>query len=538
MKSRLIALLGILLQFNNSHALATLSVSEGYDSLSRIASAQLLESGRHHFEQREAAEALACFAIVSERYQEQMGDEEVQLCIRAMNNCACVYKYFYFDYLQAYEYFVKAYDLCEQHKFDEFLPVIMVNLGDLLNDYGTNYGSEALSDQARQIFSECMDYAVETKNWELMTTAFFNLSNQNYDLDLSRYSVLFNSDIPASTPDLAFARLQYDGIREIQHHNYAAARHYFEQQPSAVSTKWAPERDTLATLLNIAYTYEQEHDYDHAMDYLLQALDLSDRHGITDHSAGICDMLGKLYAQRGDSAMASHYHIRYLEMKDAANDNRLASIGELNYIRELRKEEQKAQLMAQRHQLQQYVILAASIVLLLIMGLAVLLWRKNRQLTLRNRSLFEKNQQVMAAEAHELQLRKEYEEKYSHSKLSNEQRQRLDYRIQDLMSAPDIICQSDFTLARLAKMADSNTTYVSQVINEQYGMTFSNLLGSFRVREACRRMTDQEHYGNVTIEAIATSVGFKSRTAFFNAFKRETGLTPSEYQRMATSQKS
>ena len=225
-------------------------------------------------------------------------------------------------------------------------------------------------------------------------------------------------------------------------------------------------------------------------------------------------------------------------MKDAANGNRLASIGELNYIRELRKEEQKAQLMAQRHQLQQYVILAASIVLLLIMGLAALLWRKNRQLTLRNHSLFEKNQQVMAAEAHELQLRKEYEEKYSHSKLSNEQRQRLDYRIQDLMSAPDIICQSDFTLARLAKMADSNTTYVSQVINEQYGMTFSNLLGSFRVREACRRMTDHEHYGNVTIEAIATSVGFKSRTAFFNAFKRETGLTPSEYQRMATSQKS
>ena len=37
----------------------------------------------------------------------------------------------------------------------------------------------------------------------------------------------------------------------------------------------------------------------------------------------------------------------------------------------------------------------------------------------------------------------------------------------------------------------------------------------------------------MTIEAIAIGVGFKSRTSFINAFKREVGLTPSEYMRMA-----
>ena len=39
--------------------------------------------------------------------------------------------------------------------------------------------------------------------------------------------------------------------------------------------------------------------------------------------------------------------------------------------------------------------------------------------------------------------------------------------------------------------------------------------------------------GNLTIEAIASGTGFKSRTTFVNAFKRETGLKPSEYLRMA-----
>ena len=103
------------------------------------------------------------------------------------------------------------------------------------------------------------------------------------------------------------------------------------------------------------------------------------------------------------------------------------------------------------------------------------------------------------------------------------------------MNDADVICQQDFTLAKLAKMIDSNTSYVSQVINEKYGMTFSNLLGHFRVREACCRMDDVEHYGKMTIEAISESVGFRSRVTFFSAFKREIGMSPSDYWKIAKS---
>jgi AraC-like DNA-binding protein len=46
-------------------------------------------------------------------------------------------------------------------------------------------------------------------------------------------------------------------------------------------------------------------------------------------------------------------------------------------------------------------------------------------------------------------------------------------------------------------------------------------------------MNDTEHYGNFTIEAISSGVGFKSRTSFVTSFKRFTGLTPSEYQAQA-----
>ena len=90
------------------------SPAETYDSLSHFSSEELLASGRAHFEQRQPGKALACFTVVSERYRDDMTADEAELCIRAMNNCACVYKYFYFDYPRAYEYLSQASDLCER----------------------------------------------------------------------------------------------------------------------------------------------------------------------------------------------------------------------------------------------------------------------------------------------------------------------------------------------------------------------------------------------------------------------------------------
>ena len=134
-------------------------------------------------------------------------------------------------------------------------------------------------------------------------------------------------------------------------------------------------------------------------------------------------------------------------------------------------------------------------------------------------------QQVIKAEDEQQKLRSSHQ--------TAEHRESLIRRIQDILDTPDLICQQDFTVARLATLVESNTTYVSQAINQHYGMAFSNVLGNYRVREACRRMNDRATYSNYTIEGFATSVGFKSRTAFVNAFKREVGLTPSEYLRMA-----
>ena len=506
-------------------------VAENYDTLSRMPSEQLMQRGRQLFEQRQGNKALACFAIVGERYQENATPEELRQRIRALNNCACVYKYFFFEYIQAYEYFTRAYDLCEQAGYDEFLPVIMVNLGDLLNDYGTSYQSATMVEHAQALFEQCIERAVEQRNWELMTTAFFNLSNQNYTLDVEPYrEILFSPHIPDSTPDLQYVRLQLQAMQALQQGHYGQARHYFRQQLPVVSARWEAERDTIATYLSIAHTYHEQDSLEQESEYLLLALARTERSQLSDQDANICKLLAQCYGRMDMPDMQQHYQMQYLEKKEQLHANRLVNIAELNYIHELKKEQERAHMLSERQRLQQLVLLAVGIVMLVVILSAVLLWRKNRELQRRNRILYDKSRQLQRAEQENQRLLK-----YHRSSLSDEQKAALTFRIQEILATPEEICQQDFTLAKLARRADSNTTYVSQVINECYGTGFSAVLAAARIKEACRRMSDEtDHYSHITIEAIASSVGFKSRTAFINAFKREVGLTPSEYLRMAT----
>ena len=508
------------------------NAADDYDALSQLSSEQLMEEGRNYFEKRDAAKSLSRFLIVGERNASNADRSELETRVRALNNAACVYKFFYYDYSHAYEYFNRAYALCEEIGYDSFLPVIMVNMGDLLFDYGRAYSSETILQEAENLFKDCFHKAVEKKEWELLTTSFYNLSNLNYEINLKDFDEIFSKEIPADTPDIEFVRLQYNGINSMQHGNYSQARKYFERQLEAISTPWEAPRDTITSLINIAETYKLEKNYASAASLLEQALEIADRNQIKDLSAVIARHLSTDYDSLGNTAKAKTYYELYLENREELNNARLSSIGEMKYFSDLRKEEAKAQKIALRNQFLGYLIIALAIVLITILASAILLWKNYKTLKSRNQSLYEKYQLLLGAE------QSGNDEKYQRSNLDDSRKESLLSRIRGVMDDPEYICRDDFTSKQLADAVGSNTTYVSQAINENYGVSFSTLLGNSRVKLVCRRISEGNTYDNLTIEGIANSVGFKSRTAFINAFKREVGLTPSQYIKMAATEKS
>ena len=88
----------------------------------------------------------------------------------------------------------------------------------------------------------------------------------------------------------------------------------------------------------------------------------------------------------------------------------------------------------------------------------------------------------------------------------------------------------EFSAKELAKELNTNTRYISAVINSRFNTTFSCLINEYRIKEALHRMTDKR-YLDMTIEEIGTMVGFANRQSFYASFYRIMGETPNGYRK-------
>jgi len=71
---------------------------------------------------------------------------------------------------------------------------------------------------------------------------------------------------------------------------------------------------------------------------------------------------------------------------------------------------------------------------------------------------------------------------------------------------------------------------ISQAINNCLGKSFFDLVNGYRVEEAKKLMMD-ESLNHLSMIGIGFEAGFNSKTAFNIAFKKHSGMTPSEYKR-------
>ena len=84
------------------------------------------------------------------------------------------------------------------------------------------------------------------------------------------------------------------------------------------------------------------------------------------------------------------------------------------------------------------------------------------------------------------------------------------------------------SLYSLAKITGIPSTKLSQLINAEAGHNFYEFINSYRVEEVKNRLEDP-NYSNYSILGIAEESGFNSKASFNRIFKKQVGLTPSEY---------
>lgn len=89
---------------------------------------------------------------------------------------------------------------------------------------------------------------------------------------------------------------------------------------------------------------------------------------------------------------------------------------------------------------------------------------------------------------------------------------------------------SNLSLELVAEKIDINKSYLSRIINAELGKNFSDYVNELRVEEAKSYLENPE-FQNYTLVAIGLEAGFNSKSVFNTAFKKITGMTPSEYKK-------
>ena len=88
---------------------------------------------------------------------------------------------------------------------------------------------------------------------------------------------------------------------------------------------------------------------------------------------------------------------------------------------------------------------------------------------------------------------------------------------------------ANLSLMTLAKKFNTNSSYLSRVLNSSKSVNFSKYLNDLRINYAVRQIKNDAVFRKYTIEAIAMECGYNNSASFSRSFYKNTGLYPSYF---------
>lgn len=89
--------------------------------------------------------------------------------------------------------------------------------------------------------------------------------------------------------------------------------------------------------------------------------------------------------------------------------------------------------------------------------------------------------------------------------------------------------ESNLTVQILSVVVDSNSKYVSKIINVYKGKTFVQYINDLRIEHAIVELQQQKQLRKYTMQALAEEFGFNGAESFSAAFYKKTGIKPTYF---------
>ena len=303
-------------------------------------------------------------------------------------------------------------------------------------------------------------------------------------------------------------------------------------------------RGIFISKMNISRIYSLKGKNKKAINYALQAIKLKNVEQPIKYLAQGYFILAKNYSDMENYKSANFYYSKYIEINDTLyNIDKNKQINDILIKYETEKKEVQLEIYEKelkisnfkienkQKQIRNFIFLIIIITIFTVLFLILFIQKRKSYLSLVEQNVKLTKADIEKEKALKIEKSKKIKQKINCSDINlNEiQQKELLNNIIILMEEEKYFLNSQFTITDFAKKLCSNRNYLSKTINNHFKTNFTNFVNEYRIKEARKLLIDTE-YDNYTIEGIATTVGFHSKSSFNSSFKKFTGVTPSFFK--------
>ncbi len=291
--------------------------------------------------------------------------------------------------------------------------------------------------------------------------------------------------------------------------NYKKAAQILEEVYNYKKTINASNSSLINTLNSLGKTYNALNNTQVAHKYLNESLQLTDSIESIHLKAVTNKHIYELYKKEKNFPEAIKYVTAYLKF-EKENELRKSSDKLKKLMVEYETKEKDQQITMQKQELtnSRIIISALSFIVSLIIVIFILIILNKR---VRQKAITTIYKQHIEAQHKQEIINNLIKERTTSNIQTNENR--LLSNLLSLLDKEQVFKQQDLTLDLLAAKLNTNITYVSQIINKEFGCNFNTLINRYRISH-CKKLIEGNKKDKLLMKQLGFDSGFASQSTF------------------------
>lgn len=270
-----------------------------------------------------------------------------------------------------------------------------------------------------------------------------------------------------------------------------------------------------------------------ALSMLGNVSDMVSTYKVTIFEKEIYYLVSQIYEEKGEFARSLDYYKKYtqtaLNLFSEQKEREFAILELRNKVSEEERKNATQSIEIMKRGRTILILLAIGIIFVLILVGGFIYHRRkitDYKQTI-SRYLDNMRQERLLREQLE-QANAGHRESRQTSSLNNGRSLELYQQLEQLMKEERLYRDSSLSLDKTAGILSTNRTYLSQVVNEKAGKSFSSYVNEYRLNEAVELLSDPDN--SEPLKNIGAKVGFTSASNFYTLFRQRVGVSPSVFR--------